>query len=329
MTQLWSFDDNFYPPQPTSSNNELYDLDIVTYRLLAYYQGVLQANFISRWQAVTQALQLTSANVNYLVDGYVVPQAIAYPVTSTLLSTDYKFPLLSCYRKDEKWTQQSIQWINVESNYLITLVMPPLTNPQLARLYHFLAAFSKCILKSTFFQSDPLYNNGELVFAEADSSFILAKGAEYGSLLGQDGKTYFPSLQVHVTVAERTNFVSSNYSEFTGFDITDSLIDGYQPGNPISPFSQATLNPNITITSITPNTSPLSGNQVCLLQGAGFTSNIVAISLAGVPVTKFIVKSPQTILAISAGSPAITNGDVTVTDNRGNIYTLTGAFSYA
>lgn len=332
MTFQWNFGENNYPPLATSSNNELYDLDKAVYKLLDFYSTILNSEFGPRWTSVTQELGLIHSNFPYLSDGYIIAQTIPYPIPALVKTTDFRFPLLSAHRENEKYTDQTDMHINVESDLFLTISFPPLTAPQYNRIYPFLSAMSKKILMATYLTKDAFYHNSENVLASAGISYMAPIGAKYGDLRSAEGGsdvTHYPSIQVHIQIAERDHYISSQYPAYTGTNLQDDMVDGYQPGNPIVDFSSNIVAPKISINSVSPTTSPIAGNKLIILSGSGFTdNNIVSVTLCGVPASKITYKTPNCIFLITNGSIPISNGDVVVTDNLGNQYTLTGVFSY-
>lgn len=330
----FSFDNNVYPPELATGRTILVDTDIVNQKMLEYFTGILQANLGAYWAQQASACGMTNSNLQNLNDGYIVGNAICYPPPATLKQTDYKFPLLSVYREDENYLQMTTTKILVDSNFVITWTLPPLANPNQANhLYPFLALVSKTILFYTFEGSDPKYNNGELVWQEAGFAFALVEGAKYGSFLGQDGKTIYPSVQIRMKIFEKNQFVPEDYETLNGFDGYIDHVDGYNINDPIVDFITFKTDPGLTITSFTPQSGPISGNTMVVIYGTGFQeaglSQQYQITLAGNAVLRWLVKSDTVIIAITAYAPTGTTGPVVITDKFGNVAQSTQNFTYS
>lgn len=331
--QNFSFDSNVYPPLTGTGNTTLKDTDIVSYKILQFFEGIIQTNLGARWNEACTACGMVNTKLQSMRDGYAVGNAVCYPVPSTLQQTDYKFPLLSVYREKEEYRQLSTNHIVIESDFVITWVMPPLANPnQRNSLYPFLSDVSKTLLFYTFQGHDPKFNNGELVWKEAGFAFALMEGAEYGSYLGQDGKTEYPSVRIKFKVFERDQFVRDNFESLTGFDGYIDELDGYNINNPIVDFIEFHTNPGLTVSSFTPNSGPISGNTLVVIYGTGFQeaglSQQYQVTLAGNAVLRFLIKSDTVMLVITGYAPSGTSGPVVITDQYGNVATSTQNFTY-
>lgn len=330
---VWSFDNLLFPPSTSVVSSELQELDYVSYKLLDYYTTIINANFGPRYNTVMQALGLTQSKLDFLQDGYVVAQSIAFPITANLLKqTNLKYPLLSLWREDENWLAWTTDYVLVESNFVLTLTLPPLTAPQYNRLYPFLAAVNKKILLATFLGSDALYNNNELVMKEIGLSFIKSQGSKYGSILSTDknnATVYFPSLQVKMSVYERNKYVSANGEPLAGFDIDGQFVDGYA-ANIIDNFVDGYVDTNqAIISSISPNSGSINGQTLTFINGFSFTGfKIFSITLNGIPVANWNVKSDNLILVISGPTLDAGTGDVVITDTQGRTTTLTSGWTY-
>ena len=336
MTQdnHFSFDNNVYPPSTGTGHTLLADTDIVNSKILEFYRGVLQANLNARWTEACTACGMVNSNLQNLNDGYIIGDALCYPIPETLKSTDYKFPILSVYRQDENYLQMSTHHIVTESNFVITFTLPPLNNPKQANsLYPFLNLVSKTLMFYTFEGNDPKYNNGELVWKNAGFAFAMMDNAKFGSFLGQDGKTKYPSVQINFKVFERNHFVPGDYEALTGFDGYVDSVDGYSINNPVVDFIKFTANPGLTISSFSPSSGSIQGNQMIVIQGTGFqAANLTEqsqITIAGKSVLSFLVKSQSTIIAITAPIPTGVSGPIVITDEFGNTTTSITNYTYS
>lgn len=330
----FSFDSATFPLATGTGNTVLADADPVSFKILQYFRGILQANLGARWVQEAAAAGLTHANLQNIIDGYVVADAICYPPGSTLKQTDYKFPLLSVYRNRENYAQMSTHHIVTESDFSIVWTLPPLNSPaQRNRIYPFLSAVSKTILFYAFSGSDPKYNNGELVWQEAGFAFALVEKAEIGSFLGQDGQTEFPSIKINFKVFEKNQFVPDDYEALTGFDGYIDEVDGYNVNNPVTNFITFNTNPNFTVSSFSPSTGSIAGNTLVVIQGSGFEeagfSQQSQISIAGLAVQNWLVKSDTVMIAITSYADAPTAGPIVLTDKNGNTATSMQNFTYS
>lgn len=329
----FSFDTTIFPLPTNTGNTILTDSDPVSTKILQFYRGILQGNLGDRWAQECIACGMINSNLQNLIDGYIVGDAICYPVPTTLKQTDYKFPLLSVYRNKETYRQMTTMKIVTESDFKITWTLPPLNSPaQLNHLYPFLAAVSKTILFYTFEGSDPKYNNGELVWKNAGFSFATIDNADIGSFLGQDGKTFFPSLKISLKVFEQNQFVPANYEAFTGFDGSIDELDGYNINNPYPNLVQFITNPGLTISSFNTTSGSINGGTQVIIQGTGFQvaklSQQQQIVIAGGAVQSFLVVSDTTIIAVTGYVTAPSVGPITITDNQGNMISSVSDFSY-
>jgi hypothetical protein len=331
--QDFSFDNNAYPPKTGTGNSILKDADIVCQKILEFYSGVLQANLGARFNQECIACGMVNTNLQNFKDGYVVGSAICYPVPSTLKQTDYKFPLLSVYRGEETYLQMSTNHIVTEADFVITWTLPPLNDPnKMNHLYPFLSLVSKTLLFYTFEGNDPKFNSGELVWKEAGFAFALMEKARFGSFLGQDGKTIFPSVQINFKVFERNQFCPEDFETFTGFDGYISEVDGYNINNPYPDIVDFITNPGLNVNSIKPNSGTILGNTLVVIEGSGFSGIQISqqsqITIAGNAVLRWQVNSDTVIIAVTAYTNAPVVGPIVITDEFGNTATSTANFTY-
>lgn len=331
--QNFSFDNNVLPPKTGTGNTLLVDADIVNQKILQFYRALLQTNLGARWAQECMACGLVNSNLQSMLDGYIVGDAICYPAPSTLKQTDYKFPLLSVYRQSEEYGQMSTHHIVTKSRFITNWILPPLNDPnKLNHLYPFLSLVSKTLLYYTFQGSDPKVNNQELFWKEAGFAFATIEGAKFGSFLGQDGKTIFPSIEMTLEVYERNQAVLSDLETFDGVDGYVSLVDGYNINNPVSDFEDFIADVALSVSSFSPSSGPVSGNTLVYIYGNGFEeiqlSQQSQITIAGNAVLAWEVKQDNVILAITGYSKTATSGPIVITDQFGNTATSSAHFTY-
>jgi hypothetical protein len=333
QNQDFAWGSNVFPPPTGTGNTLLADTDITNQKILDFFSGVLQLNLGSRWAQQCTSAGLVNSNLQNMIDGSIVGSTICHPLPSTLKQTDYHFPILSAYRQDEHYRQMTNNKVVIESNFIITFTLPPLNSPeQLNLIYPFLQAASKTILFYGTAGSDPKYNNGELVWAEAGFAFALMEGCQYGSFLGQAGKEVFPSVKINFKVFEENHFVPEDYIPLTGFDGYISELDGYNINNPITNFIEFQTNLTFNISELSQTSGSKAGGQMVIIEGTGFQeANLVRqnqITFAGQSVQSFLVKSDTVIIAITGYTVSPISGPVIITDDNGNQAISSVNYSY-
>lgn len=319
---------------PAITGSTLASLDPATQTILRYFSGILQINLGTDFATDAVACGFTNAHMNFVRDGYMVASAVSFPVAPTLQAQDYKFPLLSVYRLKRTFEQHSSMKVVIKSDYVINYILPPLSVFQYNTLYKYLQAVSDTLVQRTWQGYDPAYNGGEQVWKTANIAYATLEGDEYGSFLGQDGKTEFPSIRLNMSVMEESQFVESNYNSMTNAFIEVDHYDGYNLSIPVSNIADGYANPNLSLTTISVSSGSVLGGTMVQITGSGF-ENVIAsggssynVTLNGAPVSRLIVRS-NTILLVVAGPGATTGtGNVVIKDSLGNIATLSGAWTY-
>jgi len=327
----FGWNNSVFPALPGAT---LATLDPATSAILRFFRAVIQINLGAAYTADALACGMSQATMSYVQDGYMVAQAVSFPVDSTLTTTDYQFPLLSVYRNDRKFIQHSSMIPFIESQYFVNFVMPPMTVLQFNKLYKYLSAVSDVLVQRTYQTYDPQYNNGEQVFKTANIAYAEIVSDQYGSFLGADGKTEFPSIRMMLTVHEKSQFVASNYEAFDGADIQVNNADGYNQANPVLNVSDGYADPNLTINSLSVSSGPVAGGTMVMIYGAGFdnmkSSQTIsnAVTFNGAPVSKLLVKSNELLIVITGPGAATGTGSVAVTDSLGNTFVLGNFWTY-
>jgi IPT/TIG domain len=334
--QNWHFGigSSVYPLATGTGNSILYDGDNTTYRLLEFYSGILQLNLGARWTQDTQACGMINANFPNIIDGQIVGNAIAYPPNPTLMQSSYMFPLLSVYRVGERNLQFTTTKILIEGEYRITFVLPPLSTPDMYNaLYTYLEEATRTIAFYNFSGSDPKFNNGELVFKEANIDFAITEGSKFGNFLSPDEKTFYPAFMMTMKVYEQNHFVPEDYIQLAGIDGYITNVDGYELNNPYANTSFNTINNlQFAIFSTSQTSGPIAGGQLVVLTGNGFstagiTQNI-QITFAGNMVQSYQINSDNLMVVYTAPAQA-GSGPIVITDQNGNTAVSTQTYTYS
>lgn len=308
--------------------------DVVSQTLLRFFSNVLQINLGTSFAADAVKCGLTHANATYMIDGYMVPQHISFPPSPTLQATSYKFPLLSVYRQKREFEQFSNMKLMIKSDYLVNFILPPLSAEQYNVMFKYLALASDVLIDRAWRGYDINYNNGEQVWITAKIAYCLLDKDEYGSFLGQDGKTEFPSVRLHMSVMEESQFVDSNYPSMQNAFVQTNLYDGYNLSLPFDNIADGYSNPNLAITSLSVGSGSVNGGTIINIIGDGFfniTPSQVAsfaVTLNGAPVNKIVVKSNTSLLVVSGPGATTGTGNVVITDRLNNQTTLMGSWTY-
>lgn len=334
----YSFNSKVQPlPSLTSDPTPIIQLaDPVLYAAANLFRQILNTNLQPRFSNEAAACGLTHANLDNFVDNVTVAQVIDYPLDPNALRiTNYKFPLMSVYTEEEYFHQWTLTNQMVHRTLVIAWILPPLTVQQMNRLYTFLQEASKAMLAFGPQGYDPKVNpNGPSAWQTANMSFGAMIGVKHLPYMGLDKEkkaAYFPSIQMRMAVMERgQDPVPQNFISFTGIStLQENLVDGYNPANPILDFVDGYIVPNISLTSCTPNSGSIQGNNLLVIQGAGFLAEKIAqVKVCGAQVKKISVLQPNVMLVVT--NPGITagTGDVVAYDEQGNSYTLHNGFTY-
>lgn len=326
---LFGFNTTTFPLSSTASLT-----DPVTDTILRYFKNIIKINLGAAFANDAAACGLVNQRMNFVVDGNMVPQAIAYPPDTTLQTTNYKFPLLSAYRVSREFQQFTNMKLMIKSDYMVNFTLPPLSNTQYNYLYKYLAYVADVLIQRTWQGYDPNYNNGEQVWKTAKIAYALLSKDEYGSFIAVEGKEEFPSIRFHMSVMEESQFIESNYPGLDNIYVRTNVFDGYNLSTPYDNIADGYVNPNLSIVGLNVSSGSVLGGTVVAISGDGFLnvtpsqSASYSVTLNGAPVSKLLVKSNQIILVVSGPGPATGTGDVVITDNKGNITTLTNGWTY-
>lgn len=313
-------------PNPTGPDN-------VSSTILRFFQNIIQINLGTSFATDAISCGLVNPTFGYIVNGNMCPQAVSFPVDSLLKTTNFKFPLLSAYRLTREFQQFTDMKLMIKSNYAVNFILPPLSVEQYNVLYKYLAEVSDVLVDRSWRGFDINYNGGEQVWKTAKIAYTLLNKDEYGSFLGQDGKTEFPSIRFHMSVLEESQFVESNYPAMSNIFVKTDLYDGYNLSNPYDNIADGYVNPDLSVISLSVNSGTAAGGTVVAIMGDGFLNVLpsqlasYAVTLNGAPVNKILVKSNQIIIVVSGPGP-LGSGDIVITDKLGETSILVGEWVY-
>ena len=345
MDSLFQFNAGYTLPAPslTADPTPIVQLiDPTIYYLTTFFAQLLNTNLMPRFQNEATECGLTHANIDNWVDGVGVAQKTAFPLHKlTLQGNDFKFPMLNVVIENEEPHQLTLTNVSVKRDICISWVLPPLTVRQYNRLYYFLSLVSKIFTGYGQQGYDPKVNpEGPSIWTTAGISFGTLNSVKFGHFKGLDreGKmpVDFPSIQYRLSFWERNQSpVPQNFIDFTNVAmLVENLYDGYNISNPILNFVDGYINPNITLTSCTPNGGTVQGYTMLQINGTGFTPGKIQIpsqlTICGAPAAQVIVQSETVLMALTnpaVGGTAIT-GDIVLTDLQGNQYILSNGFTY-
>jgi hypothetical protein len=319
---------------PLTAGATLATADTPTNTILRYYSNIIQANLGAAFAADAAQCNFLHASLNYIVDGSMVAQAVSFPVSSTLKITDYKFPLLSVYRTKRDFVQHSSLKVMIESQYDVCFILPPLTTRQFNFLYKYLELVSDVLVTRTWQGFDPLYNSGEQVWKSANIAYAEMHNDQYGSFLGADGSTEFPSIKLNIKMMEETQNVLSDFNSLNKVSIEVDLYDGYNLSNPVKNITDGYVNPNLGISSLSVSSGSIAGGTLVTILGAGFqniNSSLTpsfAATFNNVPVNSLIVKDTNTMLVKTGAASQTGIGNVILTDILGNSINLVDGWTY-
>ena len=325
---LFGWNSTTFPLTPTATLT-----DPVTSTILRYFQNIIKINLGQAFAVDAAACGFLNAQMNFVVDGNMVPQALAYPPDSTLATTNYKFPLLSVYRLTREFQQFTNMKLMIKSDYLVNFILPPLSNTQFNSLYKYLAYVSDVLIDRSWRGFDINYNGGEQVWKTAKIAYALLTKEEDGSFTGIEGKE-FPAIRLHLSIMEEDQFIEANYPAMENIFVQTNVYDGYNLSLPVDNLADGYVNPNLSIVGLNVTSGSVAGGTVIEVVGDGFL-NITpsqvasfAITLNGAPVNRIVVKTNQVILVLSGPGPSAGTGNVVITDRLGNVATLTNGWTY-
>jgi hypothetical protein len=144
----------------------------------------------------------------------------------------------------------------------------------------------------------------------------------------------FPTLTATWSCWEENQWgLPQNYpNSLTSISFSGSLNDGYNINNPLPNTADGYINPNLSITSISPTSgSAVNGDTLVYISGTAFLPyNTYTVSFNGA-----IAKSPrvvnQNLISVITNQSINSNtglGNVIISDNNGNSFTLINGWTY-
>lgn len=223
-----------FPLTNTSGNDLVVDADPAIYAVLQFYKYCINTYIGARW--LTQA---TKANILDAKDQLItspVEQLVPYSPADYLLESQFRFPMLSADRLNEKYekkfTDATRGWYAVSYTLEVMYMLPPLTAEQMYHLGGFRTLIPRILQDRTELGWDPNYQGGVPIFKNAGLDEIQMIDARYiGMENPKNVKTFFPAIIMNFEVKERKNYVNGSDPPFTGVDGTIDISDGYQPDN--------------------------------------------------------------------------------------------------
>lgn len=327
---LWSYNNAIYPTALPVVEPILAQNDPVAFVCSSYITSFAATYLAPSYAAECKKVGLTNANLNFIKDGYFISMLINNPLNPLLFeSSSYKFPLACLYREGERYNQLTLTKLQIISDFVLDIIFPPLTQPQYTRLYSFQHLFSEAFESKFFRGTDPLYQNGTPVFQMAGLSWLTLTGTKYDPLVVMDAKEnriYFPKLTVRFSAYERQKFVSANAAPLSSVDVSLNLVSGEYPSIPYH-FADGYVPTVPSITGISPSSGSVAGNTSLAIAGTCLT-DIVSVSLCGVPVKMLLVNNKSLLLASSGPSLSAVTGDLVAIDNQGGVHTLRNVYTY-
>lgn len=323
-------------PLPSGSGTTFADLqygDPTLYNLITFFKQILQSNLLPRFAQDMLANGMNHANIPNYVDGAAVAESIIHmPYPDMLKVTGYHFPLLMVNEIAQHSAQITSVKPGVERVFEVALIMPPM-EATLANIWN---VHRSIIAKAWMAYGQQGYDpkvSTTNAWKTAGLSFGTMGSVSFLPFLGKsdNNEAVFPAVKLTLSLYERNQLaLPQNYpnGDITSVYIQENLNDGYSPFNPLLNVADGYVYPQVTVTGSNPNSGSVAGYKMTYLTGTGFTSQIRQVSLCGIPVQSFTIKTPILMLVISNPGTNTGIGNVVLTDLNGNQYTLTNGYTY-
>jgi hypothetical protein len=185
------------PLTSSTANALLQDADPALYQAIRFYQAVLSIHLGARFDA-----EVTKAGLTQYV-GKISTLAVPFDPLPYLNQAGWQPPILALFTVGEKITDRTRAWYQVEADWKLQWILPPLTADQFNALYPILRAAGKVITDRTVLGYDPSYLSGS-DFCQLGGIEQLDLGpVRYGSIQGLDTKLFFPTVEYEMTAFER------------------------------------------------------------------------------------------------------------------------------
>ena len=200
----FKFGNTEFPLTSSTANSFLQDANPAVYYALDYCKSVLFLHLQDRWAAEVQKVRMPIA------DGYVVNYALPYDPGPSLLSQQFKFPLLALWEKENVTEPRTFSWYHSRKTWQLMYCLPSLSPSQMERLYPALTAVDT-ILRDRIEQGyDPNYQNGREIWSYmfAGVEKIQTQKSVLGYLTVPKDTTnlYLPTLLITIEVSVREGF---------------------------------------------------------------------------------------------------------------------------
>jgi hypothetical protein len=214
------------PLTAATTNPLLQDADPALNAALSFYQAVISIHLGARFDA-----EMTKAGLAQYV-GQISAEIVPYDPLPYLQQAGLAPPLLALYTVSEKILERTRAYYQVEADWKLLWIMPPLNAAQFEQLNGFLRAVSKVITDRTILGYDPSYQSGAL-FCEVGGIEQLDLGpVRYGAIQGLQTNLFFPTIEFEMTAYER-RMSTPGLLTLAGTDTTIQVTDD-TGANPIT-----------------------------------------------------------------------------------------------
>lgn len=250
-----------FPLTSDTTNSLLQDADPALFRAIDFLSTMIRTYVGDRLitAAQLQGLNLPSA---------VVTTAPIEP-EPYLLGDQFQLPLFALYRVKDVWDYQTVVWDRSSAVWEYSYLLPAMTPVQAKALAPILRAVAMTLRRSIHMGSDPNYNGGEQVWANAGIHHARLVESVYGAWEKVDKvDKYFRAVTGTIAVMERELPIPEEYSDFAGADVG---VDYRAPdGTIITPFVELGPYERPTLTSVSPTSGSADGGDTVTLTGTGF-----------------------------------------------------------
>jgi len=317
----WGHGSVAYPLTASLTNTLLHDADPAIDKALAYYSAVLNAYMGGRFVAAAAEQGYAFASA--------VQQTIPLEPSPFLASTEFRFPLLACWRSSETYAEWTSAFETDTATWELSYVLPPLPSArQTLALVPILRAVARIISRCTSMGADPNYNSGELVWAACGVQRARVLGVRYAGYEPIDtNNRFFRAVNIKLEMLERDFYPDGSFQDWDG---ADASVNFEAPDTTtISNVAQFSTHPAPSVTVATPNSGSRTGGTSVTLTGTNFR-NVTSVMFGSVPAGNVVVASTT---SLTCTAPAYLSAptalvDVVVTNDDGLQGTLTAGFTF-
>lgn len=205
-----------YPLPATVNNTLLQDADPALFYTLDYFTSVIGTMLGARFQKEIARTPAMTGVTSPIVT--VVP----YDPTPWLQESQFRFPLLSVFRKKDKWTWKTIGVHEDAGEWEVDYILPPVTAGQMERMAPFLHSVGVILNDRIENVFDPSYRSGAHVWELAGISEIKLDEASYGGWQAAGG-LYYPTWKGKLIVKEVDPF-TGQYSNLQPLTFINSTV---------------------------------------------------------------------------------------------------------